>query len=411
LGVYKTGLWIVSPFNPKARKWVNGRKNIFQELKASINTSAKIIWFHCSSLGEFEQGRPVLEKLKTLYPEHKILLTFFSPSGYEAQKNYKQADWIFYLPMDGPTNAKKFLEITHPSLVIFVKYEFWYYYLKQIKQLKIPLLLISAYFRKNKSAFKSYERFKIKKLNFFDHLFIQDEESKREADNAGLSLKTLMTGDTRFDRVKEIANNFQPIPEIDTFINGHKVLIAGSTWQEDEHLLFLSLKKGRIENLKLILAPHEITKKHLDNIKELFPEAVFYSDLIKNPATAKSDVLIIDNIGMLARLYKYATFAYVGGGLKKSGVHNVLEAAVFYKPVIMGPFYEKYHEAIGLVEKGGAIVIKDESDFTNSLTMLLNNTDGSYNNACSASGKFVHENTGATEKIIRFIQEKRLLTN
>jgi 3-deoxy-D-manno-octulosonic-acid transferase len=410
---YQAGIRLVALFNPKARKWVNGRKNIFQNLQAAVAASSKIIWFHCSSLGEFEQGRPVLEKIKLLYPEHKILLTFFSPSGYEAQKNYKEADWIFYLPMDGPSNAKKFLELTHPSLVIFVKYEFWYYYLKQIKQSAIPLLLISAFIRENHSVFSTYEGFKIKMLSFFDYLFLQDAASKKITDKAGLAHKSLITGDSRFDRVIEIANNFQTIPGIDSFVNGHKVLVAGSTWPEDERLLSLSLKSPGTERLKIILAPHEITKKYLDDTRVFFPEAVLYSDLIMNrePVTSYSDVLIIDNIGMLASLYNYATIAYVGGGLKKSGVHNVLEPAVFFKPVIFGPFYQKYQEATGLVEKGGAFVINDENDFTKFLLLLLKNSANCYDVTSKAAGKFVTENAGATEKIVAFIQEKRLLTN
>ncbi len=368
---------------------------------------------HCASLGEFEQGRPVIEKLRAQGTGHKILLTFFSPSGYEAQKKYKGADWVFYLPMDGPRNAKQFLEIVHPSLVIFVKYEFWYYYLKKIKYRNIPLLLISALFRKDMSFFKWYGKLQRKILSRFDHLFVQTAESKKLIDEICLSAICSVSGDTRFDRVIEIAEKFEPIPLIEKFIGNSKVVIAGSTWPEDEEVLQKSFAAINDSSLKLIIAPHEINEKHLSSIKELFPNSILFSELTTSHFPLPS-CLIIDNIGMLSRLYKYAYITYIGGGLRTMGVHNVLEAAVYNKPVLFGPFYHKYTEAIGLVQSGGGLPFTDEKENGMMLRELIEAlliNDKEYNYRSNAAGEFVQTNKGATEKIIQFIQEKRLLTN
>lgn len=407
--LFKVFVRVASLFNAKAAKWLKGRKNIFERLQQAIPGNAKIIWMHCSSLGEFEQGRPVIEKLRTQYPDHKILLTFFSPSGYEAKKEYQGADWVFYLPIDGPRNSKKFLEITHPDLVIFVKYEFWYYYLKKIKYRNIPLLLISALFRKDMSFFKWYGALQRKMLSRFDHLFVQNESSKKLIDEIGLASICSVSGDTRFDRVIDIAEKFEPIPLIENFIGADKCIVAGSTWKEDEEVLSsLNLTESKI---KLIIAPHEINESHLDTIKKLFPISIRLSELkTGNRQPATGNTLIIDSIGLLSRLYKYATITYVGGALKPMGVHNVLEAAVYGKPVLFGPYYKKYIEAVELVQCGGGfsfsdvIVLKEKIDL-----FLKDHTE--YINACNASEKYVRSKKGATQKIIGFIQEKRLLTN
>ena len=410
---------MASLFNLKAKKWVRGRKNIFETLEKAIPGGEQIIWIHCASLGEFEQGRPVIEKLKTQYPRHWILLTFFSPSGYEVQKKYKGADWVFYLPMDGPRNAKRFLEIVHPSLVIFVKYEFWYYYLKKIKYRNIPLLLISALFRKDMSFFKWYGGLQRKMLSRFDHLFVQNQESKKLVDAIGLSEICSVSGDTRFDRVIEIAGKFEPIAAIEQFIGNNKAIVAGSTWPEDEEALQKAFSMINDPLLKLIIAPHEINEKHLNSIKELFPKAVLFSELknilpqaIQLPIT--SNCLIIDNIGLLSRLYHYAHISYVGGGLRTMGVHNVLEAAAYNKPVLFGSFYHKYTEAVGLVKSGGGIPFYDEKRdgamLKELIKALLNNKE-EYTHSSKAAGDFARSNKGATQKIIAYIQEKRLLTN
>ncbi len=413
LWLFKAGTHVASLFNPKAKKWVRGRKGIFERLEKTIPTEEKIIWMHCASLGEFEQGRPVIEELKAQGTEHKILLTFFSPSGYEVQKDYKGADWVFYLPLDGPRNAKRFLEIVHPSLVIFVKYEFWYYYLKKIKYRNIPLLLISALFRKDMSFFKWYGKLQRKMLTRFDHLFVQNPESKKLIDEIGLSAICSFSGDTRFDRVIEIGAKAGSVPEIEKFIGNSKTIVAGSTWPEDEEVLQKAFAAINDPSLKLIIAPHEINEKHLTDIKFLFPNSIRFSQLeTKNqkPETC----LIIDNIGMLSRLYKYAHITYIGGGLRTMGVHNVLEAAVYNKPVLFGSSYEKYTEAIGLVKSGGGIPFTDRKKdglmLAELIKALLVNGE-EYNYRSKAAGDFVEQNKGATQKIIQFIQEKRLLTN
>jgi 3-deoxy-D-manno-octulosonic-acid transferase len=410
LWLFRAVTQIASLFNPKAKKWVTGRKHIFQRLEAAIPAETPVIWFHCASLGEFEQGRPVIEKLKALYPGHKILLTFFSPSGYEVQKNYNGADWVFYLPMDSPKNAKHFLEIVHPSLVIFVKYEFWYYYLKKIKYRNIPLLLISALFRKDMSFFKWYGGLQRKMLSRFDHLFVQTPSSKKLVDELGLDKICSISGDTRFDRVLEIAAGATTIPSIEKFIVNNKVIIAGSTWKPDEELLQQSLDFLSFNQIKLIIAPHEIDEKHISELLTLFPTAIRYSTLSELKEPEGANILIIDNIGLLSRIYRYAYCCYIGGGLSNTGVHNVLEAAVFSKPVFYGPQYTKYSEAIGLIDTKGAYAVENKDAFIATLNQLLIDPVH-YQETSARAGEFVKNNAGATQKIVAFIQEKRLLTS
>ena len=410
----KSGIHFASLFNAKANKWVEGRRQIFEELEKTIPAGEKIIWMHCASLGEFEQGRPVMEKIRIQFAEYKILLTFFSPSGYETKKNYQGADWIFYLPMDGAKNAKRFLEIVHPSLVIFVKYEFWYYYLKKIKYRNIPLLLISALFRKDMSFFKWYGRLQRKMLSRFDHLFVQNETSKKLIDELGLAGICSISGDTRFDRVIEIAEKFEPILAIEQFIGESKAIVAGSTWREDERVLKKAFTELNDPNLKLIIAPHEINESHLDELQKLFPQSIRFSELTRNLKQEPGNYLIIDNIGMLSSLYKYGYLTYVGGGLRTMGVHNVLEAAVYNKIVLFGPYYHKYSEAVALVLSGGGLSFNDEKKdgvMPRELIAALLSDQSEYDYRSKAAGNFVQSNRGATEKIIRFIQEKRLLTN
>lgn len=400
-------------FNPKAKKWVQGRKHIFKRLETAVAGTDNIVWMHCASLGEFEQGRPLIEKLRSRYPDYKLLLTFFSPSGYEVKKDYKGADWVFYLPMDGPRNAKYFLEIVNPALVIFVKYEFWYYYLKKIKYRDIPLLLVSALFWEKMSFFKWYGAIQRKMLSRFDHLFVQNAASKELMDKIGLSSITTISGDTRFDRVIDIAEKAEPLPLIEQFIGNSKTIVAGSTWTEDEEVLQKTITAINDPSLKLIIAPHEINEKHLSDIEKLLPTSVRFSQLpILLPATIGipvSTCLIVDNIGLLSRLYKYAYITYVGGGFGK-GIHNILEAAVYGKPVLFGPTFHKFKEATDLINKGGATSINNTNSCIDAVQKLLNNKE-EYTIRCESSKKYVYTNKGAAEKIMNYIQEKRLLTN
>jgi 3-deoxy-D-manno-octulosonic-acid transferase len=365
---------------------------------------------HCASLGEFEQGRPVLEKLRERYPAHRILLTFFSPSGYEIRRDFKGVDWVFYLPLDGPGAAPRFFDIVQPSLVIFVKYEYWYYYLKQARLRGIPLLLISAFFRRNMIFFKWYGYLYRRMLSFFDHLFVQNEQSLSLLASIGLEGSCTVAGDTRFDRVIGIAAKSDPIPEIEKFTGAKKAIIAGSTWNEDEETIAKAFSKLNDPSLLLIIAPHEIHEKHLAAIERLFPHSMRFSKLRMDTEPGATNCLIIDNIGMLSRLYKYAYIAYVGGGFNKSGIHNILEAAVYGKPVIWGPHYEKFNEAIEMIALKTGFAIKNDTELTACILDLLQN-DEVYKSACIHAAGYVNQNAGATNRILGWIQEKRLLTN
>jgi 3-deoxy-D-manno-octulosonic-acid transferase len=407
--LYRAAVWLASAWNEKARKWRAGRKNIFETIRSSMqNVTSPVMWMHCASLGEFEQGRPVIEKIKKQIPGCTLIVTFFSPSGYEIKKNYAGADHVFYLPVDSKRNARKFLDIVNPSLVVFVKYDYWYYYLHEIKQRKINCLLISAVFREEQSFFKWYGGLQRKMLCCFTHLFVQDEGSKILLRNIGLDNCTV-SGDTRFDRVAEIAEKFEPVPLIEEFIDKKKVIVAGSTWKEDEEIIARYIHdrdpSTAVEDYRWIIAPHEINEKHISELKKLFTNCILYSELEKNYNKEKK-VLIIDCIGLLSRLYYYATVVYVGGGFGKAGVHNVLEAAVYGRPVLFGPIYYQFLEAKELIEKGGAMSIANYDDFESGINNLSLREDMS-----RKSKEYVYAKKGAAEKILQYIQENRLLTS
>ena len=411
IGIYPIAAWILGFVNPKAKQWHTGRKEILTQIAAALASNTKpIIWMHCASLGEFEQGRPVLQGLQKQYPNYSILLTFFSPSGYEVHKNYPGADYVFYLPMDSAGNASKFLKITNPSIAIFVKYEFWHYYLTQLKKLQIPTLLIAGIFRKDQLFFKWYGSFYKKLLSCFTAFFVQDKSSQSLLYSIGINNEVYIGGDTRFDRVIEIAEAFTPIDPIAHFCNNHLVLVAGSTWFQDDETIAHFEKVN--PNIKFIIAPHDITNQRLQNCLSLYKNAVLYSDYVKcfNTAPHNFNTLIIDNVGMLSKLYHYATVTFIGGGFGADGIHNCLEAAVHYKPVLFGPVYDKYLEASGLVDAGGAISIQDVLDFEALANKLFNNEADRIKMGQHA-GDFVYAHKGASAKIIHYIQENRLLTS
>jgi 3-deoxy-D-manno-octulosonic-acid transferase len=406
LHLYVIAIKLLAIGNPKARLWLSGRKE-FPVVSFTQNESAKTVWMHCASLGEFEQGRPVLEALKKNYPDVKIVLTFFSPSGYEVQKNYTGADDIFYLPIDSKANAARLIKAINPSLVLWVKYEYWFYYLEELKKQNIPLLLVSGIFRPGQPFFKWYGKIWKNILPAFTHFFVQDEDSKNLLAGIGIENNVTVTGDTRFDRVIEIAEKFEPLFLIEQFCGENKVIVAGSTWEEDETELIHYVRAN--PHIKFIIAPHEIDEQNLKDVQKEFAGSILYSDLVLNqPVT--SNVLIIDNIGMLSRLYRYADITYVGGGFGDDGVHNVLEPAVYGKPVIYGPEFEKFIEAIELTAYGGGTSIASALELEKVLTEFWND-ELLLKSSGESAKNYVYSNSGATKKIIAFIQEKRLLIN
>jgi 3-deoxy-D-manno-octulosonic-acid transferase len=400
---YNAGIRLAALWNPKARLWVQGRQ---AKSWMSEKSGGKTIWMHCASLGEFEQGRPVLEALKAAYPAYRIVLSFFSPSGYEVKKDYEGADAVYYLPMDGKNNAAQFIDALNPALVVWVKYEYWYYYLTGLQKRNIPVLLISGIFRPGQPFFTWYGRVWQQMLHCFTLLFVQNEASKNLLGTIGISDKVMVTGDTRFDRVLQLAAQAKEIPAIAAFCSGSRVMVAGSTWEEDEAELIHYVKAH--PEVKFIIAPHEINAANLADVRKEFKGAIFYSELGTMEPAPGTHVLIIDNIGMLSRLYRYADITYVGGGFGSDGVHNVLEAAVYGKPVVFGPEYEKYIEAAGLVDCGGAFSIEHALELEKLVNHLLAD-DIALAAAGKSAGDFVRQRAGAAKNIVRCIQEKRLL--
>ncbi len=425
LNLYHAGIRIASAFNPKARLWIKGRRSIFNQLENAISSnSAPIIWMHCSSLGEFEQGRPLLEMIKETHPSYKLMITFFSPSGYEIRKNYEGADYVFYLPADSRKNARRFVKIVKPALVLWVKYDYWYYYLSTFKQKNIPVLLISGLFRMDQPFFKWYGKLHRQMLESFRHLFVQTEASAQLLKSIGFENNVTIVGDTRFDRVLQLTKHFETILNIEEFCGNDPVIVAGSTWIEDEEEL--DHYANTYHQIKFIIAPHDVSEERLKEVEALFKNCVRYSmlsrevmernqkpeALIQQQATASgfqtNNVLLIDNIGMLSRLYKYATICYIGGGFGYDGVHNVLEAAVYGKPVIFGPEYEKYIEAVELIEKGAAFSIESAVEIEQLINDMLGNRE--WLNECGkAAEDYVKTKAGATKAILSFIQVNRLL--
>lgn len=407
LQLYPFFIRLVSPFNRKAKFWIKGRKRVFERMQEVINHAHPSIWIHCASLGEFEQGRPVIEKIRHEYTSYKILLTFFSPSGYEVRKNYNGADYVFYLPMDSRKNAFQFFEIARPNLILFVKYEFWFYYLWEAKKRNIPLLLISGIFRKSQPFFSKYGYFYRSLLSCFTHFFVQNEESYSLLKLIGLEKDVTITGDTRFDRVIEIAEQFEPIIPVEAFCKGSDVIVAGSTWSEDDTKLAAYASTKR--DVKFIIAPHDVSKERLNECARLYKNSMLFSAIKNSPVPLNTNTIIIDNIGMLGSLYKYATISYVGGGFGSEGVHNVLEAAVYGKPVVYGPVYDKFIEAAELVRNGGGISVNNTAALEATFNQLLNKDDN-YLHASRESLNYVYRKKGATQKILQFIYKNRLLT-
>jgi 3-deoxy-D-manno-octulosonic-acid transferase len=405
--IYVLLVRVLAFFNhEKAKLWYEGRKDIFTKLEEAFKNKnhEKRIWIHVASLGEFEQGRPLIEALKKEAPQYFIVLTFFSPSGYELRKNYPLADYIFYLPADTYSNAQRFIQIVKPELVVFVKYEFWFNYLHILKKQNIKTLLISAIFRdKQFQKLNPYTPFLTKMLHCFTHIFVQDTPSVFLLKKQGLG-NVEAVGDTRIDRVLAIKNEAPKYSIIKQFIESKNTLICGSTWQPDEKIILQLLKNKNFDAWQFVIAPHDISSNNLMRLRQDFStDTVFYSDLKKeenNNNSPQKRILIIDNIGMLSTLYQYGTIAYIGGGFGK-GIHNTLEPIAFGLPVIFGSKYQKFEEAHQLIKTGGGFSILNYADFEK--TMLFLQTENNYTNASNAALKYVTNNQGATSKIIQYI--------
>lgn len=384
---------IFSLFNSKAAFFIKGRTDIFEKIQNQLNGTSAYIWFHFASLGEFEQGRPVLEAIKYKYPGKRIVITFFSPSGYEIRKNYPLADGVFYLPLDTPSNAKRLIALFNPELAVFTKYEYWFHYFKALHNRHIPIFIISGIFRPKQIFFKWYGGFNRKILRFVNHFFVQNQESLELLSTIGIN-NTSISGDTRFDRVAQNAAQPKDIPVIKNFCGTSRVFIAGSTWPADEQLL--SLMVAQYPDWKFIIAPHEIDTPHILDIQKLIPNSIRYTEISAQPE--KTQVLIVDNIGLLSSIYRYGNIAYIGGGFG-AGIHNTLEAAAFGIPIMFGPKYDKFQEAKDLISIGAAASIGNLEELNNAFKKLSMNDSG------NEAKKYVMSKVGSTDQILKHISE------
>lgn len=392
---YEQGIRVASHFNSKAKLWCIGREDIFSRIARAIVPDESIVWIHVASLGEFEQGRPIIEELKVSHPELRIMLTFFSPSGYEVRKSYPMADYIFYLPSDRPRNVRRFLDIVKPRAVIFVKYEFWLNYLRELRRREIPTYLISASFRPRSIFFMPWGIGWRRALRGYKHLFVQNERSQELLLKLGCHNVTV-AGDTRFDRVVALAKESKSNPSIEQFISNKPLFIAGSTWEEDEVLLRELIAQH--PDIRFIIAPHEIGEERVARLKASLRSAVLYTEFIKNENSTEAQVLILNTMGMLGGIYRYARWAYIGGGFGR-GIHNTLEAATYGLPIAFGPNYKKFNEAIGLIECGAACSVKSARELSTWFT-LLKSDDAARQRASDASQSYTTQNCGATKLII-----------
>ena len=387
--------------------FVDGRKDVFSTLQSKISPTDKTIWFHAASLGEYEQGLPVIEKIKTQYPTHKVIISFFSPSGYEVRKNNTVADVTVYLPLDTKSNAKEFIKLAHPEMTFFIKYEFWPNYLNELKRQNIKTYLISGIFRENQLFFKWYGSFYRKALKTFDYFFVQNEKSKNLIQSIGFT-NVKVSGDTRFDRVVAILERNNSLDFIEEFKDNKTTIVIGSSWPKDESLLINYINNSS-ENVKFIIAPHNIKQEQIDSLYKQIQISKFkYSDYsiekLRKPNLKNYQVFIIDTIGILTKIYSYGDIAYVGGGFGNPGVHNILEPATFGLPIVIGPNYSHFAEATALVNLEGCISIQNQIQLNEAFDLLLQNKDERLEKGhiCST---FVQMNKGATDKIINHLNQ------
>lgn len=393
------GIKVASAWSKKQRLWVKGRKGIFGALSRAIKPDDKVAWFHCASLGEFEQGRPVIEELRRIRPDYKILLTFFSPSGYEIRKDYRGADWVFYLPADTPSNARRFVQTVHPEIAVFVKYEFWLNTIDAARRSGCRLYLISAIFRPNQVFFKPYGGAFRRALAAFDTLFVQDGNSVALLERIGVH-NVIVAGDTRFDRVSALAAAAKPIDIVERFAAGRKVFLAGSTWGHDEDILLPVI--NRHPDLKFIVAPHEMDEMRIARLmSETRGGAVRYTRIEADTDLALAQLLIIDTIGILSSAYRYASLGYIGGGFGV-GIHNTLEAATFGLPIAFGPNYKRFREACDMISIGSARSVGSAEELEEWTASMLGDEE-LYARLSESAKKYVEEHKGATDIILRTI--------
>ncbi|TKD66576.1 3-deoxy-D-manno-octulosonic acid transferase [Flavobacterium sp. ASW18X] len=393
-------LKLIALFNPKIKLFVAGRKESFNRIKAGLNKNDDVLWMHAASLGEYEQGLPILEALKKTYPNYKILLTFFSPSGYEVKKDKTPADVVAYLPLDTRANARKILRLIQPKAVLFVKYEVWPSLMTALKKSDIPTLLVSGIFSERQVYFKWYGGFLKNALKKFDYYYVQDENSKNLLASIGITNVTV-GGDSRFDRVTQILESDTTLSFMDAFLQDHPCIVAGSTWPPDEELLTTFINKD-ISDYKYVLAPHTLKPAHISKIEaQLKVPTVRYSNL-KNTDVSKAKVIILDTIGLLTKVYSYATIAYVGGAFG-TGLHNTLEPAVFGIPVLIGPDYIDFIEAKALVKKGGILSINNQGELNDKLSQLQTQKQ-EQKRLGKLNASYIQNQKGATEKVMNHLK-------
>ena len=399
ISLYAQAIKLVAPWDKKAKQWIEGRKGIFEQMARRIDKSDKVLWLHVASLGEFEQGRPIIEQVRKEHPEYKILITFFSPSGYEIRKNYDGADYIFYLPIDTPRNVKHFLDIAHPEIAIFVKYEFWLNYLNELKTRNIRTFVISAIFRQDSIFFKWYGNRWRQALDSYEQLFVQNEESRVLLNKIGFD-NVIIAGDTRFDRVAAIAKTAKRIDIVERFKGESRLFVAGSTWGPDEEILQELINDN--PQVKFVIAPHEMEEERINKIiGSTRSGAVRYTACNEHTSFENVQVLILDTIGILSSVYGYASWSYIGGGFGV-GIHNTLEAATFGLPIAFGPNYKKFKEARDMVALGAATKVDSAAELRNWFTPLRDDEEH-LKRVSTAAKDYTSKNQGATSLIMKIV--------
>ena len=400
--LYRLGIGAAAFFNPKAAAWIAGRKNLCAKVRRFRQENpARLIWLHCASLGEFEQGRPVAEGLKSQHPAALIVITFYSPSGYEIRKNYAGADAVFYLPLDTRRRVRAFISALQPDAVIFVKYEFWYHHLQELRERNIPVLLISAVFRRRQIFFRWYGGLHRRMLHCFTHLFVQDKLSLQNLQSLNIQSITV-AGDTRIDRALTHVTRAAPIPVAEKFAAGEQVLVCGSTWPPEETMLTEIMQREELRHWKFIIAPHEIGEGHLAEIEQKLPVSPVRFSQAEESDLGAARVLLIDNIGMLSSLYRYGAAAFIGGGFG-AGIHNTLEPAAWAVPVIFGPKYEKFPEAVAMSERGGGFAITNAEELA---ALLIRFADAEERQKSGRRAKeYLTENAGGSAVILQYLRK------